>query len=670
VAYTRREFLRTGAGGLVAAAATAPRAQAQPERPLNLLYIMTDQQPVRSMGCYGNPLDPTPNLDRLAGEGVRLDNYYIAGFPCSPSRATMITGRYPHGHGIVTNDILLTDDIPNIAHCLSDAGYDTAYIGKWHLGGNMYRGLPGRGSEDGNWHYRRVDHATQFAKEQAEGGFGEDESQVGFAHWIGGWRQYQDYLREVGLGELVDKNPRVGNHNALPSTPEGQHMYSLLPEEHHMAAFFASETCEFLESRRDTDKPFGAVLSFFGPHLPVCPPRPWDEKYGLGDVELPANHVDDLRGKPLTQQRNNRCYKAGQWEEDQYRDYIRRYWGYCAYIDQQIGRVLDTLDECGLAENTIVAFSSDHGDMVGSHGMIFKLGHCGYEELFRVPMIVRAPGVIPAGTSSAALGSNVDMTPTFLDLMGVAGPDGVQGESAADLWTGKSDRGREVAFCDSMEQAFMSREGQWKFVLNLRARDVDELYDLEADPGELRNLATDTKHADQVEHMKTQILDWLHDTDNPYADALAEDAKKTFEMTLIDVWPEVEEFEAIDARTFEMTLLWHVDGPMPDDTKYWSYTQFCNRKYATDGEIAFRFTPWPDPPTTEWKPGETHRIGPVKVEVPEHCGPGKYQVRIGLYSPDAKKGPGILTKGVGNYILAGELTVGDEGISFEATGEE
>ena len=124
-------------------------------KPFNLLFIMTDQQPVNTLGCYGNTLNPTPNLDQLAKSGTRLNNFYIGAFPCSPSRASILTGCYPQKHGVFTNNLILEDSIPSLGFILRSAGYQTAYFGKSHLKGYMYRGEPGRKPYDGYWFYRR-----------------------------------------------------------------------------------------------------------------------------------------------------------------------------------------------------------------------------------------------------------------------------------------------------------------------------------------------------------------------------------------------------------------------------------------------------------------------------------------------------------------------------------
>ena len=494
------------------------------DRP-NVLLIMTDQQPVSTIGCYGNSVVQTPAQDRLAREGMRFDNFYIAAFPCTPSRATYLTGRYTHNHGVMTNNVELDDALPSIGNTFRDAGYQTAWVGKWHLGGNMYRGLTGRGPFDDCWVQKRVDSARDFEFVQVEGGTGEDESRSGFDHCVGGWKHFKAYLQTTDLPDEVKNLPRVGNHQAAPSAPDREHSVSLLGEDHHMAHFFADEMVTFLNANRDNS--FCAVLSFYGPHLPVCPPEPWDSMYDLDDVALPDNYDAPLEDKPRFQWDNARTYVRDVLSRDEVRDYVRRYWGYVSYIDAQIERVLNALDANGQAENTIVMFVSDHGDMVGQFGMVYKLTYCGYDTLMKVPCLVRWPGRIEAGSVNMSLNSSVDVMPTLLDLAGVDIPEGVDGESIGGVLKGERDVAREEIFTDLMNRGVMIRQGAWKFVLNWKplsggVRDLDELYNLADDPHEEHNLAY--RDRARAASMRDRILSWLEETGHPYVNTIREQA--------------------------------------------------------------------------------------------------------------------------------------------------
>ena len=637
---SRRRFLETTAAAAIAAP-MAGEAHAAQKRPLNLLWIMTDQHPLSLVGAYGKAALKTPNLDRIAAEGVRFDRFHIAAFPCSPSRACLLTGRYAHRHGVITNDVPLSDSVPALGDILKAAGYTAGYIGKWHLSGSMYRNLPGQKPFDGDWYYERVQDDTAFRYTKVQGGTGEDRPQHGFDHWVGGWEQYRAYLRDAGLGAFV-AGARVGNHNDAPSGPEGTHIHSKLPQEHHMAAFFAGEAEKFLAAQEPADSPFALVLSFYGPPPARGAPKTMGREVfpGRGPLARKSRGRPQRQTRPATDEQP--LLQGLRLERGAVsRHYIRRYWGYCSYIDHQIGRVLEALEATGKAQDTLVLFTSDHGDMVGAHGFVFKLTHCGYDELLRVPLLLRCPGRFQPGTHSNARISSVDVLPTLLEVMGVPAPEGIDGKSFLPVIEGARQEHRPAVFCDSMNRNATVVTDDWKYVLNWNPRDVDELYDLSADPGEMNNLAGQPSQAPVVETMRSLIMQWLTETGHPYRTTIAE-AMRRQPNPALDLYPEIADFKYLGGDAFEYTYVWHAVDALPKTMKYWSFTHFLNPKFGKDGEIAFRDTTWPDPPTTEWAAGKDYMLGPIRVQVPGHAGAGDYAVHIGLYNPEHKTSPGAV----------------------------
>ena len=615
--------------GIVVSASLADDETTRP----NILFIMTDQQPVSTIGEYGNPLVKTPAIDRLARQGMRFDGFHIAAFACSPSRACFWSGQYSHHHGVTQNDIVLSEDLATLGTLFGEAGYQSAFVGKWHLGGQMYVR-----KEADKWSYARADDAEKFAytKDGPWRG-GEDRPQNGFVDkWVGGWSDYHDYLRGVGLGEYTEGNRMIGNHNIAPSGPEGTHIYSLIPEEHHMAAFLSGEAEKFIRQDRDPKKPFCLVLSFYGPHLPVAPPRPWDSMFKAEDVPLPENHQDDLSGKPWSQRNNNRCYRGDEWSELQFRDYVARYWGYCSYIDRQVGRVLKALDDRGLTDDTVVVYTADHGDMLAAHGFVFKLGS-GYDELMRVPLIVRYPKVVKPGQSNAALVESIDVLPTLLDLAGIDVPRGVDGRSFRELLEGRVDHFREVAVT-IMSNTMMIRDLDWKLVFTDSGRKEGfiELYDVRKSPLEVDNLAPDPAHANELERMKGELGDWLQGSGYPYAKVVL--AKLDGALTRL---PSAEELVVPRVAAFEQTvdddgkpvarfsIEWQVGSGLSDSVEYWTFVQAIK---PGGSQIASRATRWPDPPTTEWTVRQRQPVGPMDVPILADM-KGEYTIRVGLYSP-------------------------------------
>ena len=505
----------------------------------NILFIITDQQPISCVSAYGNPTIKTPNIDEIAQSGFLLENHYIAAFACSPSRASMLTGRYLHNHNVFTNNVQLDPTIPSLGTLLSQANYHTGYFGKAHLGGAMYVGREhgdgidymhiteppdpvGEAIKD-YWHHERVEGDSGWITKRIEDGLGEDFPQLGFQEWAGGWRDYKDWLIGHGQQEFAQL---AGNHDALQSAPEGEHMYSKLGEAYHMAAFFTEKTNVFVKKHKQSDQPWAAVISFFGPHLPVAPPKPWDTLYSQNDVSLPANYMDSLKNKPRSQYKPELQYVLGQWTNDQYKDYIRRYWGYSSYIDSQIGKVFQTLKETGQWDNTIIVFTTDHGDMVAAHGMLYKLESNGYEELFHVPAVLRIPGLAHNGVKINSLTSSVDLLPTILEAAGLHSLENIDGKSLIPVLRQRTEKHREAIFAEihgtgQERKTIICRVGRYKYVYHWLSDDVDELYDLEVDPGEMENLYLDPGHQGIAKKLREGIVLWANETGHNYAPLIA-----------------------------------------------------------------------------------------------------------------------------------------------------
>ena len=340
------------------------------------------------------------------------------------------------------------------------------------------------------------------------------------------------------------------------------------------------------------------------------------------------------------------------------RDLEARYYGYVSYIDAQIGRVLQALDASGQAANTLVLFTTDHGEMIGSHGLIYKGAHL-YEEMVRVPLLLRLPGRIPAGKTVDALAGQVDLLPTVLSTLGVGVPTEVQGKDLTPLLQGRRREVRREVFCEFPAAGMkMVRTDRWKLVVNAgRRRDLDELYDLKNDPLELRNLIGAPEHAAVRKELTGRLVDWNRETGDPFHAVFLAQMQRTAEP-MQEVTPRDVRIAHLGGGKFSLEYTWHVESAVAD--KYWSFVQFLSKRYGKDGEIAFRCVQWPPRETQTWKPGEEHPMGPFTVEVPANCGAGEYGVRIGLWNPDTKQGPN-LARGQGNSVMAGRLLVEKKG---------
>ena len=385
----------------------------------------------------------------------------------------------------------------------------------------------------------------------------------------------------------------------------------------------------------------------YAPHPPVIPPRPWDSLFSPKDAPLPPNHGDKLVNKPYGQRRNSQCYQLPRWTDDQFRDYIARYWGYCAYIDSRIGRVLKALDDTGQMDDTIVISTTDHGDMVAAHGMIYKLGACGYDELMRVPFLIRYPRAVKTGLAADALVGGVDVLPTILSLCGVQVPPTVQGRSFTNLLQGRVRGFRDVVHTDSCNQTLIVRTKDWKYVSNWKQGDLDELYDMNARPLEMTNLAADPAHAAKVKEMKGLIGDWLKETQNPYAAPVAK-AVVSGASDKIILEPVVASFRQGEGKdgqpTAEFDITWKMIHGAPSDAKYWCFIHVVALGPGKAG-ILTRVTKWPDPPTTEWKERTEQKMAAMAVPIPADLKPGAYEARTGLFDPEQKRNPPMLGGG-------------------------
>lgn len=508
------------------------------EKKPNLLFIMCDQYRQDVMGAYGNKIIKTPNLDKLAEEGIRFNYFYISSYPCSPSRAVFLTGLYPQSNGVIWNNFVLKPGVSTLGSILKEFGYETVWIGKWHLSGPEKVIFDEKGKIIG--------------VEKAKANEITDPLKVGFDIYVAGNKDYIDYLHKVGFTNINYKYPQKDGH-------------SLIPEEHFITTYYVNQAIEYLNNwkKYKSNKPFALCVSIEGPHRPVNPPQPWDKMYPLESIKLPDNFFDPMKNKPklhvdfvfrmlgkkIDEAEREKLKKAivyenefwdlfdrPEWTEKEFKEWISHYYGYVSSIDKQIGRLLDTLDSLGLKNNTIVVFTSDHGDYVGSHGMIDK-SIAAYEELMKIPFIIRYPGVIKGGSKSDALISNVDFLPTILDLMGIQKPEGLEGKSFIKVILGETDKHRDAVFTtiNAMKgrgnKLRMIRTNKWKYVLNWEPRDIDELYDLEKDPGELNNLIFEPKYKPIIEELRMKLFKWMEETKDPYL----EEAKKASEIEIIKI---------------------------------------------------------------------------------------------------------------------------------------
>ncbi len=447
---TRRQFLGASAAGLAAAAPT-------PDPKWNLLIITNDQHRADCLGCYGNPVVQTPNTDRLAAQGVRFDNHFVHAPQCVPSRVSLHTGRYPHVHRVPTNSYVLPDSEQTLAKTLNAQGYRTACVGEMPFAPRAYTG--------------------------------------GFQKVLASNPEYDRFL---------------ASHNLKFPPAEGPFQAAPVPwtDDLDETAFFASHARDFLKANRAN--PFFLHVNFRRPHHPFNPPAPYDRMYlGAKFPESPAR-AGEMANKPPQQRAaiensvgfDLRTMTAA--DLDRVKAY---YYGMISENDKYIGTILDELKASGLDSRTVVVFNADHGEMLGDHGLLFK-GSYMYDGVVRTPLIVRAPGKLPAGAVRSELVEEVDVMPTLLELLGVATPPAAQGQSLV------ANTKRKAAVFSEFPTIKMARTREWKLVHYSKAK-FGELYHLTEDPHELYNLWDDAKHASARAEMEGVLFDWFSSTSDP-----------------------------------------------------------------------------------------------------------------------------------------------------------
>lgn len=474
------------------------------DRP-NILLITSDQQHWSALGAINDRIR-TPALDRLANEGTRFDRAYCPSPVCSPSRSSIITGQYPSQHGCWTIGVKLDEDVPTLGDYLQQQGYDTTLIGKAH-----FQPLASTEEQESiecmptlrDLDFWRNFHGPWYGFEHIE-----IARMHGNEHLVG--QHYAIWMEERGLTNWPDYfNPWPPD----PSVEKREHSWDL-PEEFHYTSWTGERTVANIERAVGEGKPFFTWASFHDPHPPYIVPEPWASMYDPADMEPGTLAPGELDALPhhfaLTQEESpdfsewtetdftNHGFHSHLVDEAHLRKDMAVYYGMVSFMDDQIGRILKCLDGLGVADDTIVVFTTDHGHFLGQHGLFYK-GAFHYEDLIRLPFIVRAPGKIPAGAVSNALQSLVDLAPTFLSASGAKTPGGMQGVSQWETWQGEA-AAREWAMVENRHQPTKLSlrtlvTDRYKLTV-YRGSDEGELFDLLDDPGETRNRWFDPEYGE------------------------------------------------------------------------------------------------------------------------------------------------------------------------------
>lgn len=471
----------------------------------NILLITSDQQHWNTLGAQ-NPEIHTPNLDRLARGGTTFSRAYCPNPTCTPTRSSIITGLYPSQHGAWTLGTKLPEDVQTIGDILLKRKYQTCLIGKAHF-------QPLQSTEE----HKSIEAYPTLQDLEFWKNF--NETYYGFDHV----ELARNHTNEAHVGQhyalwMEEKGCKNWRDYFLPPTGTMDKAKSRtwdIPEEYHYDAWIAERTNAMLEQYANTGENFFLWSSFFDPHPDYFVPKPWDTMYDPATLTLPqmvpGEHDKNPPHFALTQQEHPDfssyresgfgCHGFSSHLRDleELRKDLAIYYAMISLMDKYIGKILDRLDELGLADNTIIVFASDHGHLLGHHGLIAK-GAFHYEDLIRVPLIVRYPDKVPAGVISDSIQSLVDFTPTVLSFLGFPVPQHMTGVDQSEVWKGKAQPRRNHAICENHHEPTTIHlrtyvDSRYKITVYYE-HSYGELYDLEQDPGEVNNLWDDLEYKD------------------------------------------------------------------------------------------------------------------------------------------------------------------------------
>ena len=468
---------------------------------MNVLFIMTDQHRADHMCCAGNPVVKTPNLDKLAEEGMRFTSAFCANPMCMPNRSSIFTGVYPNVHGCRANGINLPNTVETFVEAMRKSGYVTHNVGKMHLQFFIppYKRVHKSAELVNYWMNEETSEEAKETFPKPYYGFEDCEICIGHGDLMGG--HYLDWLEELRPGAKEWMRERLTLHFF-----DKPFFESDMPVEQYPTAYCQERTTAFLEKHSKGeygDKPFFLCCSIPDPHHPVCPPGEYKDMYSPEEISLPPTFSDmenlgdhKFLGPLVT----NPVFKGAllrQSTEEEVREFIRLTYGSISLIDHAIGEILASLEKLGYADNTIVVYTSDHGDLMGDHGMIYK-GPSPFNGVLNVPLIMRVPGITTPGSISTSLVSSIDFAKTILNLTGIRNrlhSPFIQGIDISPALRDPGAKVRDSCFIEEDEEVGPLKirlrhliTDTHKITVYEGLEDGGDIYDRINDPDELNNL--------------------------------------------------------------------------------------------------------------------------------------------------------------------------------------
>lgn len=468
----------------------------------NVVFIISDDHSPEVVGAYGNKIIRTPNLDRLASEGTRFTRAYANSPICSASRQSMMTAKYPHATGV---NLLFTpfpdDGNVTIAEHLKNQGYKTALVGKTHFNNWVFNSLYKEGQQP--------DHGWDYLIDKKE---------------------HRAYLEANPAREVppdVPTRQSVAVHEGAAWTKNADMLPEALYDQDSEGTFLANWAADFI--RENKENKFCLWVAFHEPHAPFSFPIEYAGRYQPEDMPLPTGSAEDERWVPM---------QFKNLSEAQRRGIIASYYTSVAYMDKNVGIVLDALRDNGLEENTLVIFNGDQGYLLNEHRRFEK--HTFWEQSVRAPLIIKGKGVLPAAQVSDALVEFVDLVPTVVEALGQEQHPDFQGKSLYSLLKGDTSEHRAEVFSEFLQDdKAMLADQDWKYIFTTGKYDLDisyetgygpsgiyqRLYHLGEDPEETTNLAYDPAYAEKLEQMQDRMLQRFLDT-HPEAEQLPDELNK------------------------------------------------------------------------------------------------------------------------------------------------
>ena len=465
----------------------------------NIILILADQQRYDTISAYGlNDICKTPNIDALADEGMKFTNAFTSSPICAPSRASVMTGLYPHNHGVIDNFTDIKDGTPLLGECMKNQGYYCGLAGKWHVSAT-------KTPEDCGF------EGKPFM------GYGFPGSQV-FPSLIfnqppdNAPNYYEEYLKDNNFDIPDVSHGFLGNNPNL----QVQEMYAKHegPVESTIEYFVAHEANRLIDEAMKEDKPFLIWANFWGPHSPSIVPEPYYSMYDPKDIKEHPSYKEDFKDKPYGYYLTEKMWGLGDYGWDGFADISAKYYGHCTMIDDMVGLIVEKLKKLGIYDDTIIIYSADHGDCLGAHKLIEK-GAFTFDEIYRIPMVVKGLG----NKDNDSFVYLQEIMPTLLDIAGTKSPKPVDGESLLPLMYGTKDSNERTEVFGEFHNHFyvsrqrMVRDNKYQFTFN--ENEKGELYDFTNDPYQLNNLCYDEKYVDIKKEYMEKLSGHLKETNDP-----------------------------------------------------------------------------------------------------------------------------------------------------------